>query len=1022
MYLRILSDEEIGLLYGCPCFSSEEQANYFHLSPEEKALADDGHAIKSRIFFILQLGYFKARRQFFVFDLDEVIQDIQFIQASYYPGHPAVNSLLAKDTRLKHQRLILKHFGYRYCHTKERQQVYRQTQQLVRFSARPITVCRDLILFLQQQQIVLPAYRFLQETISDVLLNEQNRLSQILRDNLTTSDLENLQKLLADTPGLYEITQLKQEPRNFREGEIKRELKRGQQLQSLYQRATVLIPCLNISREGVKYYASLVGYYSVYKLNRMDTWQVYVYLLCFAYHRTQRLYDNLIHSFLYHVRQFQEEARTEAKTGLLDAYQATNQDREKAGQVLKLFAGDTIAADTPFQQVRNAAFAILERDKLLEVADQISDPSHLDEKTFRWAYIEKISTRFKRQLRPVLQAIAFSSPQKNDPLLEAIDFLATAFQQKRPLSQHPRDSLPVELIPKRIARYLYKKAEDKTESPVLQVNRYEFWLYQQMRVVLESGDLYCRDSVRFRSVEDELVDDQLWQNKETLIREAGLSVLEKPMAEHLAELEHQLEQRLAEVNRRITNGENQHIEIRQQGDKQKWMLKYPSKRETVNHPFFDSLQPVNIAAVLGYVNQECAFVDAFSHALGRFTRQPLDQQALFASLLAWGTNLGLGRMGERSDMDYQRLATTSDNRIRLETLRKANDRISNHTAKLPVFRHYHLDGQVHSSSDGQKFETQTDTVNARHSPKYFGLKKGIVSYSLVANHIPINAQVIGANEHESHYVFDLLYNNTTDIEIAIHSTDTHGSNQVNFALLHPFGYRFAPRYRDIYGVVSSALVGFKSVKDKDYENLLIKPARKVKSELILSEEDNIQRILVSLARKTTTQSIIVSKLSSYARKNRTKKALWEYNSIIQSLYLLDYIDSPPLRQHVHTALNRGESYHKLRRAIAYANFGKLRFKTEREQQIWNECSRLLTNCIIFYNASLLSGVLEQYEKAGDEAAIERLKSVSPVAWAHINFFGQYEFGKLVEPLDWNKLIAELARMPVPPVSASEILD
>jgi len=33
-----------------------------------------------------------------------------------------------------------------------------------------------------------------------------------------------------------------------------------------------------------------------------------------------------------------------------------------------------------------------------------------------------------------------------------------------------------------------------------------------------------------------------------------------------------------------------------------------------------------------------------------------------------------------------------------------------------------------------------------------GEYKGIVAYTLVANHIPINATVIGANEHESHYV------------------------------------------------------------------------------------------------------------------------------------------------------------------------------------------------------------------------------------------------------------------------------
>ena len=117
--------------------------------------------------------------------------------------------------------------------------------------------------------------------------------------------------------------------------------------------------------------------------------------------------------------------------------------------------------------------------------------------------------------------------------------------------------------------------------------------------------------------------------------------------------------------------------------------------------------------------------------------------------------------------------------------------------------------------------------------------------------------------------------------------------------------------------------------------------------LIISERENIQRIILSLALKTTTQSIIVSKLSAYARKNKTRRALWEYDNIIRSLYLLDYIDSPPLRSNVQKALNRGENYHQLRRAVSYANFGKLRFKTEYEQQLWNECARLITNCIIY---------------------------------------------------------------------------
>jgi len=64
-------------------------------------------------------------------------------------------------------------------------------------------------------------------------------------------------------------------------------------------------------------------------------------------------------------------------------------------------------------------------------------------------------------------------------------------------------------------------------------------------------------------------------------------------------------------------------------------------------------------------------------------------------------------------------------------------------------------------------------------------------------------------------------------------------------------------------------------------------------------------------------------------KNKTCQAFWEYDNIISSLYMLDFVDSPLLRKNVQTALNRGESYHQLRRAVSYANFGKLRFRSER---------------------------------------------------------------------------------------------
>jgi TnpA family transposase len=963
---------------------------------------------------VLQLGYFKAKCLFFTFDLHEVETDLQYVLEQHFDNRKILDlSSVDKLTRLKQQRLILELLKYHSCDAKGRRQLETKARQAAAVCGKPIYVFRELIQYLAEQRIVAPGYSFLQETVSKALVYEQNRLITIARAHLTASEVDALHQLLEDSPGLYEITQLKREPRDFSASEIKREISRGEQLHPLYQPAQRLLPELEMSNESVKYYASLVGYYSVYKLKRLNPSMVYVYLLCFVYHRYQRLHDNLINSLLYNVRRYGDEAKAAAKEKVYECHLESHHNLKKAGRVLKLFTDDSIAATTPFQDVQTSAFAILERRKLAVVAEQIATNARFDEAAFQWEHLDGLAHQFKRHLRPILLAVDFAASKARDPLLEAVDLLKAAFHKGRPLRHYPPDALPSQLIPEGMKRYLYAQATGQPQH--LLADRYEFLVYRLLRNGLEAGDVFCRDSVRFRSFEDDLLDDQRWEQKDRLIADAGLTPLKQPIQAHLAELGEQLEARIAEVNRRIASGENEHLQIKKRGSQSRWTLQYPRGTEPVNHPFFDALTQVAIGSVLHFVNQHCRFIDAFDHVLGRHAKQGADDRVIVACLIAWGTNLGLGRMGDISDIGYSLLAATSDNFIRLETLREANDRVSNGIAELPIFRYHDIDEALHSSSDGQKFETGIPTINARHSPKYFGLKKGVVSYTLVANHIPVNAQIIGANEHESHYVFDILFNNTTDIQPEVHSTDTHGTNQVNFAILHLFGYQFAPRYQDIYGKVSKSLYGFKH--PSQYPEGLIKPIRKIGTDLIVDEWPNIQRIIVSLAQKTTSQSIIVGKLSAYARKNNTKRALWEYDNIIKSLYLLDYIDSPPLRRNVQRALNRGENYHKLRRAVSYANFGKLRFKTEQEQLLWNECSRLITNCIIFYNASILSELLAYQETTGDVHGAALLKQVSPVAWQHINLYGHYEFNKRPELIDIDAIIQALAQMPVVSESA-----
>lgn len=1005
--LHILGDDEIENLYALPHFTSDEQNEYFALSPREIATIEQLHSIKSRIYCILQLGYFKARHLFFVFSFSAVVADARYIQTRYFPEFELTEFEPTKVTRLKHQRLILDLCHYRACHEAERQALMSKAQQAAKVCGKPVYIFRELVHYLETQRIVVPGYSFMQDIVGQAIAYEQTRLMTVVEQRLTIADTAALNRLIEDAPGLYEITQLKREPKDFSLGEVKREINRIEQIQSLYCLAQALLPALDISRESIKYYASLVTYYSVFRLKQLAQTMVHVYLVCFIYHRHQRAHDNLINSLIHKVRQYVEASKIAAKDQVYEYRIENNQNLKRAGQILQLFTDESIAETTPFQDVQARAFNILEPPKLAFIADHIATQATFDETAFQWDHVDTLARQFKCNLRPILQAVEFSSTSAQAPLLKALQFLKVAVQKGRPLSQYGSNTFPVQFIPDSTKRYLYASGE--TGSYLLS-DRYEFLVYRMLRNGLESGDIFCRDSVRFRSFEDDLLSEQQWSAKTELIAATGLTTLNHPIQDHLVSLEQTLESRLKEVNQRLSAGENQHFEVKKRGSNIRWTLQSPGIRDSINHPIFSTLKQVNLSSVLNFVNQHCQFIQTFEHLLERYAKQTSNESVLIACLIAWGTNMGLGRMGDISDIGYHTLANASDNFLRPETLRKANDRVSNAIAELPIFKHYDIGDTLHSSSDGQKFESQIQTINARHSPKYFGLKKGVVSYTLVANHVPVNARIIGANEHESHYVFDLLFNNTTEVQPTVHSTDTHGANEVNFAILHLFGYQFAPRYRDIHDKVSHALYGFKH--PSQYGDVLLKPIRKINTNLILTEWDNIQRIMVSLALKTTTQSIIVSKLSAYARKNKTRRALWEYDNIIKSLYLLDYVDSVPLRQNVQRALNRGESYHQLRRAVSHANFGKLRFKTEYEQQIWGDCARLLTNCIIYYNAAILSDLLTYSDSTGDAARIALLSQISPVAWQHINFYGRYEFNRKPEVIDMKAILQQLASLPL----------
>ncbi len=133
------------------------------------------------------------------------------------------------------------------------------------------------------------------------------------------------------------------------------------------------------------------------------------------------------------------------------------------------------------------------------------------------------------------------------------------------------------------------------------------------------------------------------------------------------------------------------------------------------------------------------------------------------------------------------------------------------------------------------------------------------------------------------------------------------------------------------------------------------------------------------------------KLSEYKRNHPLLEALTEYNRLVKANYLLCYIDDASLRNYVQRALNRGEAYHQLRRAVSSVNGDQFRGSSDEEIQLWNECARLVTNAIVYFNSRILSQLLTSFEYQGDTKRIDIVKQASPVAWHNINLKGTYHF-------------------------------
>lgn len=999
--LTILSDAEKVALYGLPVFDDFQRIEFFAMTDTERSLALGRKSFLAQIYCLLQIGYFKAKQAFFQFSLDEVpLEDVDFLLQRYFPGQVLTHAPLHISEYYVQRNKIAQLFGYRMFSDEDLPPLVDKASLLARTDVTPTFLLAELMVYLIGQRIVRPGYSTLQTIIRDSLTAERDRLEQLVEDALTETTRETLQQLLVRENTLSDLAALKQDAKSFRYRQMGLERQKRLTLAPLYAIAKTLLPSLDISQLNIAYYSSLANFYSIYDLRRLKAGQTNLYLLCYAWQRYRQLTDNIVEAFGYHTRQLEDDTKEVAVKQAAQIHNERQQATPRLGELILLYVDDTLTDATPFGKVRHRAFGIMPEEKLRSTGKLLTEKP-VSQMDLRWQAVDKQSGICTKNLRPLAISLDFASSSASGKIwLAALQWMKGIFANQQRLSKQPMEDIPQRTIPTRLRNFLLDF--DTNGKPIgLRGDRYEFWVYRQLRKRLDMGDIYLDDSVQHRRFADDLVS---MEAKADALKALDIPWLRQPVDVTLDALFVELDTQWRAFDAELRSGKLKHLEF--DPDKQTliWHRPKADKDKQLQQGFYGKLQARDIADIFRFVDERCHFLSAMTPLQPRYAKKIADEDSLMAVIIAQAMNHGNFKMAETCDIPYHVLEATHQQHLRPATLNDANDIISNFIASLPIFPYYSIDMDVlYGSVDGQKFAAASPTLKARYSRKYFGKDRGVVAFTLLANHVALQTELLGANQHESYWVFDICYNNTSDIMPTTITGDMHSINMANFAILHWFGMNLAPRFTNLQAQLKHL---YRGPGQDGYTDFLIQPVGEIDRHLIAAEKNNLDHIAATLGLKEMSQSVLVRKICTLSGHHRTRKALFEYDKLIRSIYTLRYLRDPQLQRDVHRSENRIESYHQLRATIAQVNGKKeLTGRTDLEVDISNHCGRLIANVVIAYNSMLLSGLLNRSLTASNEKALDLIRRISPAAWQHLHFLGHYAFRGKRNPIDLEAVLA-----------------
>jgi TnpA family transposase len=402
---------------------------------------------------------------------------------------------------------------------------------------------------------------------------------------------------------------------------------------------------------------------------------------------------------------------------------------------------------------------------------------------------------------------------------------------------------------------------------------------------------------------------------------------------------------------------------------------------------------VDLAELLLEIQAKTGFADEFTHVSEAEARAHDLSTSVCAVLLSEACNIGLRAVQHRDHpaLTRGRLNWVQQNYIRAETLTRANARLVDHQATLPLAQAW--GGGDVASADGLRFVTPVRTLNAGPNRKYFGSDRGLTYYNFTSDqYTGFHGIAVPGTLRDSIYILEGLLEQQTSLNPTEIMTDTAGSSDIVFGLFWLLGYQFSPRLAD-----AGEARFWRLDMQADYGELNDIARHRARTDRIKKHWDDMLRIAGSLKLGTVQASELVRSLLKSERPSTLAQAVIDLGRINKTLYLLNYIDDEDYRRRILTQLNRGEGRHQVARTICYGKRGEIRKAYREGQEDQLNALGLVTNAVILWNTLYMQAGLDHLQSEGVDIQPDDRARLSPLQHKHLNVLGRYSFA-LSEPI------------------------